>query len=171
MYFTGNASGCTVKIEACDFYHNRAMRGGGLLVVIQDNSQENSLQLQNTQFEKNNASLGGGGAELVHVPDKFKYLRLNQFKVINCTFIHNSATWGGGIFLYGRTILRKFRKHRYPSVILFRFIHCSWLRNVGTIGAAVETFLQNDTLTSLDPKFHSTFALRMAHCFMPIELF
>ena len=159
VYFTGNASGCIVKIEACDFYDNRAMRGGGLHVVIQDNSQENSLQLQNTKFEKNYASLGGGGAELVHVPDKYKYLSVNHFKVMNCTFIDNRATWGGGILLYGTTILRKFRKYRYPSVILFRFIHCSWLRNVGTIGAAVETFLQNDNTDLIGPEvpFHVCF--------------
>ena len=159
VFFTGNASGCFVKIEACDFYHNRAIRGGGLLVVIKDNSQENSFQLQNTQFKKNYAFLGGGGAELVHVPDKYKYLLLNQFKVMNCTFIENRATWGGGILLYGRTILRKCCKYRHPSVILFRFIHCSWLRNVGTIGAAVEIFLQNDNTDLIGPEapFHVCF--------------
>ena len=148
VYFTGNASGCIVKIETCCFYRNRAMWGGGLQIKILDNSHENSLQLQNTTFEKNNASLGGGGAELVHVPDKFKYLCLNQFKVMNCKFIENNATLGGGILLYGRTILRKFHKH-----ILFRFINCRWLRNVGTIGAAVEIILRNDNADLIGPEF------------------
>ncbi|XP_029206741.2 uncharacterized protein LOC114970464 [Acropora millepora] len=154
VYFTGNASGCIVKIETCYFYRNRAMWCGGLQVEILDNSHENSLQLQNTTFEKNYAFLGGGGAELVHVPDKFKYLRLNQFKVMNCTFIDNTATWGGGILLYGRTILRKFHKH-----ILFRFINCRWLRNVGTIGAAVEIILRNDNANLIGPEvpFHVCF--------------
>ena len=159
MYFTGNASNCTVKIEACDFNYNRAMRGGGLLVVIQDNSQENSLQLQNTNFTGNNATLDGGGAKLVHIPDKHKYLRLNHFKVTNCLFIENRAAWGGGTSVYGRTILRKFRKHMHPSVILVHFIHCRWLGNVGSIGAAVETFLQNDNTDLIGPEipFHVCF--------------
>ena len=159
MYFTGNASSCTVKIEACDFNYNRAMRGGGLRVVIQDNSQENSLQLQNTNFTENNATLGGGGANLVHIPDKHKYLRLNHFKVTNCLFIENRAAWGGGTSVYGRTILRKFRKHMHPSVILVHFIHCRWLGNVGSIGAAVETFLQNDNTDLIGPEipFHVCF--------------
>lgn len=152
--FTGNASGCIVKIETCYFYRNRAMWCGGLQVEILDNSTENSLQLQNTTFEKNYALLGGGGAELVHVPDKCKYLRPNEFKVMNCTFIDNTATWGGGILLYGRTILRKFHEH-----ILFRFINCRWLRNVGTIGAAVEIFLRNDNANLIGPEvpFHVCF--------------
>ena len=159
VYFTGNASGCTVKIEACHFYHNRAMRGGGLRVVIQDNSQENSLQLENTTFEKNCATLGGGGANLIHIPDKDNYLRLNHFKVKNCSFIDNRATWGGGTLLYGTTTPRKFCNHMHPCVILFHFNHCRWLGNVGTIGAAVVTFLRNDNTDLIGPEvpFHVCF--------------
>ncbi|KAJ7363227.1 hypothetical protein OS493_011509 [Desmophyllum pertusum] len=70
VYFEGNASGCTVEIQACVFKDNLASWGGGLQVEMKDNTEDNIFTMEGTMFWRNKAVLAGGGARMGNVPLK-----------------------------------------------------------------------------------------------------
>ena len=152
LYFRGNASGCIIQIQSCVFAGNKAAWGAGLQVEMQDNTENNSIVVESTELRENHALLAGGGAGLGILPSKGVQLRLNRFKITNCSFVHNKATWGGGTSVYGTTIPRKCTKHTDPAVTQFYFYRCNWLENVGNVGAALGAFLNNYNEDQIGPQ-------------------
>ena len=152
VYFRENASGCIIEIESCNFSGNKASWGGGLQVEMRDNTENNSFEMQATVFRENHAVLAGGGARLGNLPYKGVQLRLNRFKINNCSFESNKAAWGGGTSLYGTTIPRKCTKHTDPAVTQFYFFGCKWLGNKGNVGAALGAFLHNENDDLIGPE-------------------
>ena len=152
IYFRGNASGCTIEINSCVFAGNKAEWGAGLQVEMKDNTENNSLVMESTEFRENHAVFAGGGARLGNLPFKGVQLRLNVFTIRNCSFVRNKAIWGGGTSLYGTTIPRKCTKHTDPSVIQFYFHRCDWVENVGNVGAALGAFLHNENEDQIGPE-------------------
>ena len=152
VYFRENASDCIIEIKSCNFSNNKASWGGGLQVEMSGNTENNSFVMQATVFRENHAVLAGGGARLGNVPYKGVQLRLNRFKISNCTFKCNKAARGGGTTLYGTTIPRKCTKHTDPIVTQFHFLGCKWLANRGNIGAALGAFLYNENDDFIGPE-------------------
>ncbi|KAJ7363229.1 hypothetical protein OS493_011511 [Desmophyllum pertusum] len=152
VYFEGNASGCTVEIQACVFKDNLASWGGGLQVEMKDNTEDNNFTMEGTMFWRNKAVLAGGGARMGNVPFKGVQLTLNRFNISNCSFAENKAEWGGGTSLIGTTIPRKCAKHTDPFVTQFYFYRCRWLKNVGNVGAAMGLYIYNKNEDQIGPE-------------------
>ena len=138
MFFKGNASGCNVAISACKFINNSASWGGGLQVVMEDKTQNNSFIMQGTTFLRNNADLSAGGARMGNIPFKHAQLSLNRFNISNCSFVQNKALWGGGASIFGGTI-----PSTKPAITQFYFTQSNWRHNKANVGAALGLYLYN----------------------------
>ena len=159
VYFVGKASGCLIKIKSCVFARNQASWGGGLQVEMSGTTQNNTLEVEATEFSENCALLAGGGVRIGNLPKKGTQLRINRFRMTNCSFVNNSAIYGGGGSLYGTTIPRKFEKHTHPFVTQFYFHGCYWQKNEGSVGAALAAYLynRNEDLIGPEVPYHVCF--------------
>ncbi|XP_078371417.1 uncharacterized protein LOC144655071 [Oculina patagonica] len=152
VFFNGNATRCSVVIQACNFIANQASWGGGLQIETTDNTENNSFVIDGTTFLGNTADLAGGGARTGNTPHKDAQLILNRFHMKNCTFANNVAVWGGGASIFGTTIPRKCAKHTDPNVTQFYFNGCSWQSNIGNVGAAMGLYLYNYNEDQIGPQ-------------------
>lgn len=152
VYFLGKASGCLIKIKSCLFARNKASWGGGLQVEMSGTTQNNTLEVEATEFRENCALSAGGGVRIGNLPKKGAQLRINRFRMTNCSFVNNKAIYGGGGSLYGTTIPRKCEKHTDPFVTQFYFHGCTWLENEGSVGAALAAYLYNENEDVIGPE-------------------
>lgn len=148
IYFRSNASGCNISIESCLFSSNRAVWGGGLQVEMKEETRNNLLQVKFTRFENNVGFLAGGGARLGSFA-KGVQRRLNTFTVNNCSFVNNTAIWGGGASVYGSSIPGKCTD---ADVSQFLFNGCQLTGNTGTVGSAIGAFLLNNNEDQIGPE-------------------
>ncbi|KAJ7363190.1 hypothetical protein OS493_011471 [Desmophyllum pertusum] len=150
--FRGNASNCKTKIESCVFTGNQAVWGGGLQVETRDEVTNNHFTIKNTTFYDNTGILAGGGVRVGNIPERGADFPLNTFTFDNsCTFVNNSAFWGGGMSVYGTSILCKMNcdiKH----ITQFTFNNCTWSDNNGTVGAGLVTVLNNQNEVEIGPE-------------------
>ncbi|KAJ7363215.1 hypothetical protein OS493_011496 [Desmophyllum pertusum] len=155
IFFRSNASGCTVGIKSCVFTSNRAQWGGGLMVEMRERTGNNIFIMEDTWFDSNNGLLAGGGARMGNLI-KGDGRRLNTFTVNNCSFVNNTAIWGGGTSIYG-TSIPGITKH--IDITQFFFTRCHWFDNTGTVGAAIGAFLSNQNEDQIGPDvpYHISF--------------
>ena len=140
VYFNGNANWNNIFIHECNFTNNSAELGGGLSVSFLGSSKNNKVQITSSTFQINNCSMvpplvsrysAGGG---VHV--NFESLSLdNQAIISDCSFITNSAHWGGGFSLYSKTVPQGER-----AADMMKITDCHFERNIARIGAAVDMY-------------------------------
>ena len=140
VFFKGNASGCNVTISACKFEGNRASWGGGLQVIMEDKTEDNSVIIEGTTFLRNKADLSAGGARMGSIP-LHSQLSWNRFIISNCSFVQNKAVWGGGVSIFGKTIASN--KQSEPAVPQFHFKQSTWQHNKASVGAAMALYLYN----------------------------
>ena len=167
VFFKGNASGCKVAISACKFIDNNASWGGGLQILMEDITENNSVIMEGTTFLRNKADLSAGGARMGSIPLKGKQLSLNRFNINNCSFVQNVALWGGGVSIFGRTIAST--DHSKPAVTQFHFNKSTWHRNKANMAAAMGLYLYNDNKYQIGPQipfrvcFHSDTVFEFNH--------
>ena len=118
--FRGNASNCTTKIESCVFLGNHAVWGGGLQVETRNKVNNNHFAIENTSFQDNSGLLAGGGVRMGNLLQRGSSDPLNTFTFDNCTFVNNWAIWGGGMSLYGTSVLCRINcaKQRHSSALI-----------------------------------------------------
>lgn len=134
--FRGNASNCSINIQFCAFSGNRAIWGGGLQIETRDLVKNNHFTINNTTFHNNTGKLAGGGVRIGNLLQRGAADPLNTFTFDkNCSFVSNSAIWGGGMSLYGTYVLSSATKTQ------FMFNQCIWRDNKGTVGAGLGVML------------------------------
>ena len=148
--FRGNASNCTTKIESCVFLGNYAVWGGGLQVETRNRVKNIHFAIENTSFQDNNGLLAGGGVRMGNLLERGASDPLNTFTFDNCSFVNNSAIWGGGMSLYGTSVLCRINCSTHKTQ--FSFNHSTWSGNNGTVGAALATMLADQNDVQIGPE-------------------
>ena len=159
--FRGNASNCTAKIESCVFLGNYAVWGGGLQVETRNEVNNNHFAIENTFFQDNTGVLAGGSVRMGNLLQRGLSDPLNTFSFDNCTFVNNSAIWGGGMSLYGTSVLC--RKNCAKRKTQFFFSRSSWYGNNRTVGAALATMLANQNDVQIGPEM--PYSISFIDCF------
>ena len=162
--FRGNASNCITKIESCVFLGNHAIWGGGLQVETRDKVTNNHFAFKNTSFHDNTGILAGGGVRIGNLLQRGAGDPLNTFTFDdNCSFVNNSAIWGGGMSLYGTSVLCQVNCDKYKTQFFFN--RCIWLDNNGTVGAALATMLVNQNDVQIGPEM--PYSISFKDCSFP----
>ena len=147
--FRGNASNCTTKIESCVFRGNHAVWGGGIQVETRNEVNNNHFAIENTSFQDNTGVLAGGGVRVGNLLQRGSSDPLNTFTFDNCTFVNNSAIWGGGMSMYGTSVLCRINCANRTAQVSFN--RSTWYGNSGTVGAALATMLVNQNDVQIGP--------------------
>ena len=141
LFFKGSATNNTVSIESSEFMSNTALWGGGLLIEMQDNSSNNSVSVSNSilsdnecLFKKNSSKgTGGGGARIGYIFFKDTHVKYNSILFISCSFLRNSAFFGGGL---------SFNAAREPtessSTNSLVFLNTTWEENIARAGSGAD---------------------------------
>ena len=158
--FRGNASNCNTKIESCVFLGNYAVWGGGLQVETRNEVKNNHFVIENTSFHDNTGLLAGGGVRIGNLLQRDARYPLNTFTFDNCQFVNNSAIWGGGMSVYGTSVLC--RKNCAKHKTQFIFNRSTWCENKGTVGAALATMLANQNYVQIGPVM--SYSINFTHC-------
>ena len=126
----------TINISDCIFERNSAIWGGGLYLTLHSGSSNNKIYVSNVTFDSNICyKLGGGGVKIFYVFTDSRPLEGNSIFFKNCTFINNTANFGGGVAFYSNQ-----RCKSCPDLNnTLQFLNCTWKRNTAHYGAAVNT--------------------------------
>ena len=94
VYSNASHHNISITISNCVYENSyaRSYGGGiylGLLKKIDAGYSQNDVLIEGTRLTSNTAGLGGGGFVLFYP----------EAKIVDCKFINNSATAGGGIFM------------------------------------------------------------------------
>ena len=146
--FKGNASDCNIQIQSCSFTGNKARWGGALNVEIGDQVKRNRFMITNTSFRDNSGKLAGGGVRIGNLQTRATVETMNTFIFDkNCTFTNNTAIWGGGVSLYGRSI---WGSSNTETQFLGKFNLCIWRDNQATVGSALAVMLDRKQEVQVD---------------------
>ena len=85
-----------ILIDSCLFSRNRALWGAGMFIEINDESKNNSVKINNSTFNENNAFFGGGGLR-IGINSISGY---NKIDMEDVKFYNNTAKLGGGFSQY-----------------------------------------------------------------------
>ena len=136
-------------------------RGGGLCIHFRGTSSNNTIEVNNCNFDNNSAvwgggvyitlynspvktqnssftctRYGGGGASNRFLFDNHQLPKGNRIKFYECKFTGNRAEYGGGTSIYS--------SKSYNYTILdneMKFEKCTWTENTAIFGAAVNVGL------------------------------
>ena len=110
LYFKGTAMKNNITINNCNFSHNNATWGAGLIIEIADSTIQNVVNVAGSHFTDNNCYVtesnkggSGGGVRVssvvyyTHPMDKL--LMRNSVSFDQCNFIRNRALLGGAMSL------------------------------------------------------------------------
>ena len=75
---------------------------------------------------------------------------LNTFTFDNCSFVNNSAIWGGGMSLYGTSVSCRINCAKHKTQFIFN--RSTWSGNNGTVGAALATLLSDQNDVQIGPE-------------------
>ncbi len=142
--FFSEVENSSVAVERCVFENNEAEWGGGVFVEFQQFSWNNMFIMDSCRVYNNTAYLynasattgqttGGGGMKLGFHFSNDSRMSLNTMLFQNCTFQHNWAYWGGGV--YFDTARERSRSLATNRLL---FYDCSWLYNLGRVGSAMD---------------------------------
>lgn len=141
VFFKGVTSNSIVTVNESLFYYNRALWGGGIFIECLDNSSSNQFHVYNTILYGNylfhqhtlKRGTGGGGSRVGFLYFDDTHAFKNSVLFDNCSFIKNSAYFGGGLSFYTARELET----STPSNSLV-FTKCQWRSNVARAGSAVD---------------------------------
>ena len=148
--FGREISESSYSIKDCSFHNNDAgprnlaeteesykylsegfSRGGGVCIIIDQNSTNNSIHIEDSDFI-NNTALWGGGLYIAVIGDS----KDNRIEVENCTFNGNNVTEvrykGGGVHAGFQTY-----NNAYPQNNSIRFVDSNFERNEAKIGGGL----------------------------------
>ena len=157
----GDTRSFRLEIESSFFYNNTAASGAGLHVVFRGTASENILRVHDTKFVENHHvprkgtpidlyNVGGGAAIVTS-----DYSISNKISFMNCSFICNNATWGGGLsFLAKPTIIKQRNRNKYT-------IHgCIFFQNTAAFGSALNLYCISPSMSpeqcNADPTLSSS---------------
>ena len=126
------------------------MWGGGLQVETRNRVKNIHFAIENTSFQDNTGLLAGGGVRMGNLLERGASDPLNTFTFDNCSFVNNWAIWGGGMSLYGTSVLCRINCSTHKTQ--FSFNHSAWSGNNGTVGAALATMLANQNDVQIGPE-------------------
>ena len=106
-------------------WRNSAYNGGCMYIDFRDESNNNTVTIQDFEMANNSAIQNGGGIDLRYNTSD------NTIRFHNCTFQNNSARYGGGLSLFSE---RKFNEMQPFNTVLVN--RCKFYDNTGTVGAA-----------------------------------
>ena len=158
--FRGNASNCSTIIESCIFLGNYAVWGGGLQVETRNEVKNNHFAIENTSFHDNTGLLAGGGVRMGNLLQRGASDPLNTFTFDICSFMNNSAIWGGGMSLYGTSVLCRINCANHKTQFIFN--RSTWCENKGTVGAALATMLADQNNVQIGPEI--PYSITFTHC-------
>ena len=141
VFFKGVTSNCSVIVNDSSFYYNRALWGGGIFIEYLDNSSSNQFYVYNTVLDSNylfhqhalKRGTGGGGSRVGFLYFNDTHAYSNSVLFENCSFINNSAYFGGGLSFF----TAREPETSTPSNSLV-FTGCQWISNVARAGSAVD---------------------------------
>lgn len=168
VYISGNGSHNKFVIEECTFLQNEAQWGGGLQVEVIRRGQNNSFIVKNTTFRENKACFAGGGVRMGYLDRTREPTTPNHFQLVNCKFIENYATLGGGLVVYGTTqsLPNKEQElkfsHVEPTDWKMAFSSCLWRGNMANVGSAISAILFNTNEDEIGPRI--PFHLELENC-------
>ena len=126
----GRSFNNTFLIKNCTFTGNKAIIGGAMALIVDDQSENNDVKLVYNMILKNQAEHGGGAIEFGFFGvDGTKNSSVQFF---NCHFVSNTAVYGGAVSFYSNRA-----KYTTESDVVVAFYSCLWVYNVATVGAAV----------------------------------
>ena len=133
--FRGYTNKSHVVVQNCSFSDNSAHWGAGLLGKFDDNATNNNLSILSTTFNNNHGNLkipyvAGAGA-MINV---YSNSSGNQAHIHNCTFIGNSASWGGGVEFYSKPL------HLGGGDNTMMISQCYFSKNFAFNGAAINIY-------------------------------
>ena len=133
----GNRTSVRIVITHCHFSGNDARRGAGLYVSFKDTASHNRLNIKGTRFKNNvyikeNDIYNVGGAALIATVNTSIS---NTIILQRCTFLNNTATWGGALGLFASPAAVSHEK-------LNRFIvvDSNFSNNCATVGSAISIY-------------------------------
>ena len=139
-----------INISHCVFERNSAIWGGGLYLNLRDGSNSSEIYISNVTFDRNICyKLGGGGAKIHYMFTESRPVKNNSILLENCTFINNTANFGGGVAFHSNQ-----RCKSCPDLNnTIQFLDCTWESNTAHYGAAVniEPPIWNTPSTGLLP--------------------
>lgn len=141
VFFKGLTRNSTVTVNESSFYYNHALWGGGIFIECLDNSSSNQFHVHNTILDSNylfhqhtlKRGTGGGGSRVGFLYFNDTHAFNNSVLFENCSFVKNSAYFGGGLSFYTARELET----SSPSNSLV-FTRCQWISNVARAGSAVD---------------------------------
>jgi len=135
----GNASHNNIIVDDCHISYNAALWGGGAFVEFEDDSYNNSILFNNTNFAFNQVvddpqgnGTGGGGArvDFLFFKDGFHN---NNVTFNECDFTNNSANHGGGL-----SLLTTPEQNVVSPTNHLTLAGCTFYMNYASIGAAMD---------------------------------
>ena len=148
----GNASDNSIIVDDCVLSENRALWGGGVFVEFEDNSNNNRIMFNNTDFMLNYVvndsptnGTGGGGArvDFLYFNESLDNSHNNSVTFDGCTFFGNSANHGGGL-----SLLTTPENLKSPTNTL-TLRRCEFTKNDASIGAAMDLSTWHSLKTGL----------------------
>ena len=141
-YLWYDATKNSVNISDCVFFNNTAYYGGGLYILLSDNSVHNNMIIERCKFYENGCveelrgSVIGGGAVIAYKTHRNETFtpHHNHILIKDSEFLCNCAHFGGGLaFIVSRT-----HDSEASTSNTFLLDNCSWTKNRAHIGAAVD---------------------------------
>ena len=141
VFFKGNSSDNTIKIDGSNFVNNTALWGGGIFAEHQDWSYNNTLIVNNSHIRENeclyktssNQGTGGGGARAGYIFFGGTHTKSNLIWFENCIFSNNSAYFGGGLSFYAA---REPTESSATNSLVF--VNTMWQDNIARAGSAAD---------------------------------
>ena len=118
----------TVTISGCTFAGNRAVFGGGIFVVIEENATDNMVTVEDCSITDSIAKESGGGLYLLYA-SRYE-MRNNLYVTTGIIFRNNSATYHGGMFF-----MNAFKRAGKNNNL--QITRCEWTENRAVYGAAL----------------------------------
>ena len=108
----------SVLVKDCTFQKNYASAHGGGLYIALGIVANHSVIVQDSQFLDNHTPGGAGGLNIGFVKRGSNFIA-NKVFAINLHFFRNSATHGGGSFVFNAAG-KNFRRQKSPIEVLLR---------------------------------------------------
>ena len=120
IYINADNTSVNVTVRNCSFKNNYAnLYGGGLYLITRGNNSNHSLLVEDTFFINNSVAAAGGAIEMAFVVQNLN-VSASQFNYTNCTFISNSANYGGAVsaiqtYMFGRGNIVNMKKCNFAE--------------------------------------------------------
>ena len=137
--FKGSAFNYHFTLHKCKFINNSAVWGGGLHLFITESSSQNTIIVNQSLFEGNKATAGGGGMAIYMVSHSSCILK-NNISILFSKFSKNQAnSQGGGTLIH--SLLSRSTKHcgaAKHTLNYLKFEFCEWCNNAASYSGAID---------------------------------